>query len=137
MITRSFYTSCWYHLLSNFHSSPPVALATYDQPKCLASVFKVRESKRIKGGADRYVDCVTLREPEVRASFRTAYAVRTEMSKEEVTAANVRGDSTLNLLQIRARNLNSSYERLRTSHVYGEEVTFSNDSKEGDSDDKN
>ena len=40
---------------------------------------------RIKNrGSDRYVDGITLCEPDVGGSIRTARAVRIEMSKEEV-----------------------------------------------------
>ena len=87
-----------------------------------------------KRGADRYVDGVTLRELEIRISIRTAGAVRTEMSKEEATAANVRDASTLTLLQIRARNIRSVYESLWRCHVDGVKVPFLYNSKEGDGD---
>ena len=80
------------------------------------------------------MDGVTLREPGVGTSVHTARAVRTEMSKEEVTAANVRTASTLTLLRIRARNIRSVYERLWRCHVDGVKVPFLYDSKEGDGD---
>ena len=101
------------------------------------SAFPVQNGriKKNKRGVDRYVNGVTLREPELRASVRTARAVRTEMSKEEVTAANVRDASTLTLLRIRARNIRSVYERLWRCHVDGVKVPFLYDSKEGDNDD--
>ena len=73
--------------------------------------------KKNKRGSDRYVDGVTLREPEVGTSIRTARALRTEISKEEVTDANVCNTLTLNLLRIRTRNIRSVYERLWRSHV--------------------
>ena len=50
--------------------------------------------------------------PEIGTSVHTARAVRTEMSKEEVMAANFRNASTLTLLRIRARNTRSVYDRL-------------------------
>ena len=62
---------------------------------------KIKKNKR---GSERYADGVTLREPRVGSSVRTARVVRTEMSKE-VTAANVRDTSTLTLPRIRARNI--------------------------------
>ena len=86
-------------------------------------------------GSDRYVDSVSLREPGVGTNVHTARAVRTEMSKEEVTAANVRNASTLTLLRIRARNIRSVYERLWRCHVDGDKVPFLYASKEGDGDD--
>ena len=91
--------------------------------------------KNNKRGLDRYVDSATLCEPEVRASVRTARAVRTEMSKEEVTAANVRDASSLTLLRLRARNIHSVYEGLWRCHVDGAKIPFLYDSKEGDGDD--
>ena len=56
--------------------------------------------KKNKCGSERHVDGLTLREPGVESSVRTARAVRTEMSKEEFTVANVRDASTLSLLRI-------------------------------------
>ena len=50
--------------------------------------------KKNNRGSDRCVDDVTLREPGFGTNIHTARAVRTEMSKEEVTAANVRNAST-------------------------------------------
>ena len=91
--------------------------------------------KKNKRGCDRYVDGVTLSEPGVGENIRTARAVRIEMSKEEVTAANVRNASTLTLLRIRARNIRSVYERLWRCHVDGNRVPFLYDSKEGNGDD--
>ena len=63
--------------------------------------------KKNKRGSDHYVDGVTLCEPDVGSSVRIAHAVRTEMSKEEVTAANVRDASTLTVLRSRARSIRS------------------------------
>ena len=77
---------------------------------------RIEKNKR---GYKRFVDGVTIREPEVRASVRIACAVRTEMSKEEVTAANIRDASTLTLLRIRARNVSSVYEPLGRCHGTG------------------
>ena len=74
-------------------------------------------------------------EPGFGSSARAARAVRMKMSKEEVTAANVRNASTLILLRIRALNTRSVYERLWCSHVEGEKVPFLYDSKEEDGDD--
>ena len=91
--------------------------------------------KKNKRGADHYVDGVTLREPEVGTNVDTERAVPTEMSKEEVTAANVRTASTLTLLRIRARNVRSVYERLWRCHVDSVKVPFLYDSKEGNGDD--
>ena len=91
--------------------------------------------KKNKRGPERYVDGMTLREPGLRESVRSARAVRTEMSKEEVTAAKVRGTSTLTLPRIRAHNIRSVYERLWHCHVDGVKVPFLYDSKEGDGDD--
>ena len=91
--------------------------------------------KRNKRGLDRYVDGATLCEPGVGESIRTARAVRIEVSKEEVTVANVRNASTLTLLRIRARNIRSVYERLCRYHVEFTRVPFLYDSKEGDGDD--
>ena len=81
------------------------------------------------------MDGVTLRESGVGTSVHTARAVRTEMSKEEVIAANVRNDSNLTLLRIRARNIRSVYERLWLCHVDCDEFSILYDSKEGDGDD--
>ena len=91
--------------------------------------------KKNKGGVNRYVGDVTLHEPEFGVSVRTARAVRTEMSKEEVTVANVRDASTLTLPRIRARNIRSVYERLWRCHLDGVKVPFLYDSKEGDGED--
>ena len=88
-----------------FHKSPPVARAIVDQPKMSALPVRNGRIKKNKRSVDRYVDAVTLREPEFGVSVRTAPAIRTEMSKEEVTAANVRDASTLTLLRIRTRNI--------------------------------
>ena len=100
--------------------------------KITAQSGRVEKNKR---GSERYVDGVTLREPEVRAGVRTARAVRTEMSKEEVTATNIRDAYTLTLPRIRARNNRSVYERLWRCHVDGVMVPFLYYSKEGDGDD--
>ena len=91
--------------------------------------------KKKKRGSERYVDGVTLREPGVGSSVRTARAVRTEMSKEKVTAANARDAFALTLLRIRARKICSVYERLWCCYVDGVKVPFLYDSKEGDGDD--
>ena len=93
---------------------------------------RIKKSKR---DCDRYVDGVTLREPKVGTSIHNARAVPTKISKEEVTAANIRNASTLTLLRIRARNICSVYERLWSCHVDGGKVPFLCDSKEGDGDD--
>ena len=63
--------------------------------------------KKHKRGSDRYVDGVTLHAPVVGTNARTALAVRAEVPKGEVTAANARDASTLTLLLIRARNIGS------------------------------
>ena len=55
-----------------------------------------------KRGSDRYVDGMALCELGIGESIRTARVVRIEMSKEEITAANVRNASTLTLLRFRA-----------------------------------
>ena len=91
--------------------------------------------KKNKRGSERYVDGVTLREPGIGSSVRTARVVRTEMSKEEVTAANVSDAYTLTLLRIRARNIRSVDERSWRSYVGGAKVSFLYDLKEGDGDD--
>ena len=78
---------------------------------------------------------MTLCEPRVGTRVHTPRAVQMEISKEEVTAANVRNASTLTLLPIRARNIISIYERLRRCHVDGGKFPFLYDSKEGDGDD--
>ena len=91
--------------------------------------------KKNKRGPERYFDGVTLREQGVGSSVRTARAVRTEMTKEEVTAANIRNASTLTFLRIRPRNIRSDYERLWRCHLYCDKVPLLNDSKEGDGDD--
>ena len=75
---------------------------------------RINKNKR---GSDCYVDGAALSEPSVGEPIRTASAVRIEMSKEEVTVANVRNASTLTLLRIRARNIHSGYERLWRCHV--------------------
>ena len=84
-----------------------------------------------KHRSDRYVDTVNLCEPSVGESIRTAHAVRIEMSKEEVTAANVRNASTLTLLRSRDRNIRSVYERQWRCHFDYNRVPFLYDSKEG------
>ena len=91
--------------------------------------------KKNKRGSDGYVDGVTLPEPGVGTSVHTARAVRTEMSKEEVTAANVHTASTLTLLRIRALNIRSVYKRLWRCNVDDVKFPFLYDSKEGDDDD--
>ena len=88
-----------------------------------------------KRGSDRFVDGFTPCEPGVGESVRTARAVRIEMSKEEVTAANVCNASSLTLLRIRTRNIHSVYERLWRCHVNCNRVPFLCDSKEVDGDD--
>ena len=87
-----------------------------------------------KRSSDRYVSGVTLCEPGVGESIHTASAVRIEISKEEVTAANVRNASTLTLLRICARNIRSIYERLWRCHVDCNRIPFLYDFKEGDGD---
>lgn len=59
-----------------------------------------RRIKKNKRGSDRHVDGVTLRETEVGASVHNARAVRMQMSKEDVVAANVCNASTIALLRI-------------------------------------
>ena len=91
--------------------------------------------KKNKRDSDRYVDGVILRELGVGTSVHTVRAVRTGMSKEEVTAANVRNASNLILLRIRARNIRSVYERLWRCHVDCDKFPFLYDSKEGGGED--
>ena len=93
---------------------------------------RINKNKR---GSDHYVDNVTLCESEVGSSVRTERAVRTEMSKEEVTAANVCNASTLTLLRIRARNIRDVFESFWGSYIGGEKIPFLYNSKEGDGDD--
>ena len=119
----------------HFHKPPPVARATVDQPKMSASPVQNGRINKKKRGADRYVDGVTQREPEFMVSVRIARAVRTKMSKGEVTAANVRDASSLTLLRVRARNIRSVYERLWRCHIDGVKVPFLYNSKEGDGND--
>ena len=95
-------------------------------------VGRIKKNKRC---SDRYVDPVPMCPSENRANVRTARAVRIEMIKEEVTAANVCNASTLTLLRIRARSIRSVYERLWRCHVDGDKAPFLYDSKEGDGDD--
>ena len=90
--------------------------------------------KKNKRGSERYVDGVALREPGVGSRVHTARALRTEMSKEEVGAANVRDASIMTLLRIRARNIRSGYESLWSFYVDGVKDPFLYDSKEGDGD---
>ena len=96
--------------------------------------IQVGRIKKNKRGSDRYVDGDTLCEPPVGKSIRTARGVRTEMSKKEVTAANVRSASNQTLLRIRARNIRSVYELLRRSQIHYDKVHSLYESKEGDGD---
>ena len=113
------------------HLQLHLQLTTNEDVRYLCSRWNNQENKR---GYDSYVDYVTLREPGVGTSVHTEPAVRTKMSKEEVTAANVRNTWTLTLLRICARNVRSVYERLWRCHVDGGKVPSLYDSKEGDGD---
>ena len=93
-----------------------------------------RRIKKNKNCSDYYADGTTLCNPEIGEIIHTARAVRIEMSKQEVTAADVRNASTLTLLRIRARNISFVYERLCHFHVDGDKVSFLYDSKEMDGD---
>ena len=96
--------------------------------------FQARKIKKNMSGPDRCTDGVTLHKQGVGASVHTARAVRTEISKEEVSTANVHNVSTLTLLRIRAQNLRSSYKRLWRSHVDFDKVPSLYESKEGNDD---
>ena len=90
--------------------------------------------KKNKRGSDRFIDYRTLCETGFGESIRIACAIRIEMSKEEVTAANFCNASTSNLLIIRSYNIRSVYERLWRCHIDGDKVPSLYDSKERDDD---
>jgi len=69
------------------------------------------------------------------ADGSTARAVRQELVKEEVTAANVRSATSLTLMRLRARTLRATYEKLWRCFANNERVPFVYSSHEGEGSD--